>query len=210
MGYDPHVVKLPKAIRSVKKASQLSNKFYQECISLIQNDFPSMYSEHLTFNGGGSPTLNIHKENNTVINDLSLGSCLVKPTTFDIPTLSEYIPSSFIATPVLKSFDGTTLPAMESMTKPLNWINAKNRKSYFIYGGFWKADFCYPKGINQNKLFGASTNQTMINGPIENSLEPDDFVFLRPHQSEFVFLQFGEILCIKNESIEKWTLLKNN
>lgn len=209
MGYDPHVVKLPKAIRSVKKASQLSNQFYQECISLIQNDFPELYSENLTFNGGGSPTLNIHKKNNTVINDLSLGSCLVKPTTFDIPTLSEYMPASFIATPVLKAFNGTTLPAMESMTKPLNWLNAKNRKSYFIYGGFWKADFCFPEGINQNKLFGASTNQTMINGPIENSLEPDDFVFLRPHQSEFVFLHFGEILCIKNKSIEKWSLLKN-
>lgn len=209
MGYDAHVVKLPKAIRSVKKASRLSNQFYQTCRDLIQDEFPSLYSDQLTFNGGGSPTVNIHKKNNTPINDLSLGSCLVKPSTFDIPSLSEYEPACFIGTPVLKAFEGTTLPAMEGMKKTLNLVSSKNRKSYFIYGGFWKADYCYPIGIEQNKLFGSSTNQTMINGPIEHSLQVDDFVFLRPHQSEFVFLHFGEILCIKDNAIEKWNLLKN-
>lgn len=209
MGYDAHVVKLPKAIRSVKKASQLSNQFYQDCKDLIRKEFPSLYSDNLTFNGGGSPTVNIHKKNNSPINDLSIGSCLVKPTTFDIPSLSEYEPACYISTPVLKAMDGTTLPAMEGMKNTLNFVSAKNRKSYFIYGGFWKADYCYPQGINQNKIFGSSTNQTMINGSVENALNPDDFVFLRPHQSEFVFLQFGEILCIKNDTIKKWTLLNN-
>jgi len=209
MGYDAHVVKLPKAIRSVNKASKLSNQFYQDCKDLVRNEFPDLYAETLTFNGGGSPTVNIHKKNNTPINDLSIGSCLVKPTTFDIPSLSAYEAASFIATPVLKAFEGTTLPAMENMKRTLNLVSSKNRKSYFIYGGSWKADYYYPKGIQQNKIYGGSTNQTMVNGPLKDSLLPDDFIFLRPHQSEFVFLQFGEILCLKNNEIQKWTLLNN-
>lgn len=210
MGYDPHVVKLPKAIRSPQKALSLANTFYKECKEIIQNDFPKLWNNQLTFNGAGSPTINMHTEDNSPLNDISAGSCLVKPTTFDIPSLSKYKPACYIATPVLKAFDDTTLPAMEKMKSVLNLVNSKNRKSFFIYGGFWKADYCYPLGIQQNALFGASTNQTMLNASKDTALEVDDFVFLRPHQSEFVFLQFGNILTVRNGAIrDTWKLLNN-
>ncbi len=210
MGYDPHVVKLPKAVRSIGKAFNLANKFYKECKETIKEDFPALWNDQLVFNGAGSPTINLHNTVDSPLNDLSAGSCLVKPTTFDIPTLADYKPACYIATPVLKSFANTTLPAMENMKGMLNLINAKHRQSYFIYGGYWKADYCYPTGIQQNGLFGASTNQTMLNAPKNTTLKVDDFVFLRPHQSEFVFLQFGNILTIRNGEIsDEWTLLKN-
>ena len=210
MGYDPHVVKLPKAVRSPQKALDLANTFYKSCKKLIKEKFPELWHNELTFNGAGSPTINLHNAINSPLNDISAGSCLVKPTTFDIPTLQAYHPASFIATPVLKAFSNTTLPAMEKMKGMLNLVDSKNRKSYFIYGGFWKADYCHPKGIKQNSIFGASTNQTMLNAPKDTKLEVDDFVFLRPHQSEFVFLQFGNILGIRaGELVEEWTLLKN-
>ena len=209
MGYDAHVTKLPSVIRSKEKALRLSIHFYKACKKTIQQDFPELWKDDLTFNGAGSPTINLH-QTNSPLNDISAGSCLVKPTTFDIPTLEDYEPASFIATPVLKSFSGTTLPAMENMKGVLNWLNSNNRHSYFIYGGFWKADYYYPKGIQQNSIFGASTNQTMLNAPQSVQLEVDDFVFLRPHQSEFVFLQFGNILTLRNGALaEEWSLLKN-
>ena len=208
MGYDPHVVKLPSFIRSKEKAYRLANQFYEECKETIQQDFPNLWSDDLTFNGAGSPTIALHK-NNSPLNDVSAGSCLVMPTTFDMPTLESYQAACFIASPVLKAFEGTTLPALEKMKSLLNLISSSNRQSFYIYGGFWKADYCYPTGVKQNSLF-ISTNQTMLNAPSSVQLKVDDFVFLRPHQSEFVFLQFGNILPIRNGQIESpWSILKN-
>ncbi|MEM6379944.1 MAG: alanine racemase, partial [Bacteroidota bacterium] len=210
MGYDPHVTKLPKLLRSAEKSLRLANTFYQECKRLIQNDFSDLWSADLTFNGAGSPTINLHQTNTSPLNDISAGSCLVKPTTFDIPTLEDYVPACYIATPVLKAFQNTNLPAMEGMQRVFNLLDSSNQQSYFIYGGYWKADYHYPTGIKQNALFGGSTNQTMLNAPPKTQLEVDDFVFLRPHQSEFVFLQFGNILAIRDGKIvEEWQVLKN-
>lgn len=211
MGYDPHVVKLPSIIRSQTKALDLANGVYQQCKILVQKDFPDLYQEGLTFNGAGSPTINLHNTTQSPLNDISAGSALVKPTTFDIPSLVDYQPACYIATPVLKKFKGTTLPAMEGVTSLLNIVSKSNRQSYFIYGGFWKADYCFPEGIKQNSLFGASTNQTMLNAPVTTTLGIDDFVFLRPHQSEFVFLQFGNILVLQDgKIIAEWQGLKNH
>ncbi len=202
MGYDPHVVKLPKIIMSKEKAFKKANDFYGKCIYLLKNDFPNLFHEQLTFNGAGSPTIELHHNKNSHLNDISAGSCLVKPTTFDIPTLKKYVPASFIATPILKKMKGTTIPGIEKIKDILNFFNKKNRQSYFIYGGFWKADYYYPKGISENELYGSSTNQTMINSSSNNELKVDDFVFLRPHQSEFVFLQFGNILTLRNGKVD--------
>lgn len=201
MGYDPHVVKLPKILMSEKKALEKVNSFYHQCITLLKNEFPQLYHEKLTFNGAGSPTMNLHQNEKSPLNDISAGSCLVKPTTFDIPTLRHYVPASFIATPVLKKMKNTTIPGIEKFKELLSFLNKKNKQSYFIYGGFWKATYCYPNGISENELYGSSTNQTMINSSSREELEVDDFVFLRPHQSEFVFLQFGNLLTLRNGKI---------
>ncbi|CAL2102265.1 DSD1 family PLP-dependent enzyme [Tenacibaculum sp. 190130A14a] len=203
MGYDPHVVKLPRIIRSQKKAFQLANSFYKDCKNLLSNEFPILWEKELTFNGAGSPTFDLHKVQSSPINDIAIGSCFVKPSNFDIPTLKDYFPASFIATPILKSYINTRIPGLEKVKFLLN------KKSAFIYGGFWKADYYYPKGIKQNNLFGASTNQTLVNLHKNSVLGVDDFIFLRPHQSEAVFLQFGEILPVRNGKIQKpWSLLQ--
>lgn len=48
----------------------------------------------------------------------------------------------------------------------------------------------------------------MINSSSKKELQVDDFVFLRPHQSEFVFLQFGNILTLRNGKVNgKFSLL---
>lgn len=210
MGYDPHVVKLPKIIRSKQKAFDLANSFYKECKELVKVKFPQFWNNNLTFNGGGSPTLSLHNSSSSPINDIAIGSCLVKPANFDISSLKNYEPACFIATPILKKFEKTTIPALEKVKNLLPIFNKKHQQSFFIYGGFWKATYYYPKGIQQNNLFGASTNQTMINSRKNDDLNVDDFVFLRPNQSEFVFLHFGGILTVRDGRVEeKWKLLNN-
>jgi D-serine deaminase-like pyridoxal phosphate-dependent protein len=209
MGYDPHLVKIPNLLRSQQKSLETSKAFYDQCIATVKEEFFLLWNESLTFNGAGSPTVHLHKSTNTPLNDITASSCLVKPSTFDIDSLTAFEPATFIATPILKKFEGTTLPGLEKLKSILNY-SPSNRQSFFIYGGFWKAAYCYPKGLKQNSLFGASTNQTMLNAPPDVNLDVDDFVFLRPHQSEFVFLQFGNILTIRNHELEgEWTLLQN-
>lgn len=209
MGYDPHVVKLPKLLRSQEKAFELMCTAYRAYMRLLQDKYPSLWHEHLTFNGAGSPTISLHQSDLSPLNDWSAGSCLVKPSGFDRPSLEDYQPASYIATPVLKKLQGTTLPALEQYKGVLNALDPSHKNSFFIYGGYWKADYHYPFGLRGNKLFGPSTNQSMVNAPEGSDLGVDDFVFLRPKQSEFVFLQFGKILAIRNRKIvEEWDIFQ--
>ena len=71
------------------------------------------------------------------------------------------------------------------------------------------AHFESPEGLRGNKLYGASTNQEIVNGSEKTRLEVDDHIFLRPTQSEFVFLQFGDLLAVKDGKIvNRWPILK--
>lgn len=208
MGYDPHVALLPKLVRPASKSFRLANAYYQKCIDLVHDDFPALWHEQLTFNGAGSPTLAFHQEEASVLNDIAVGSALVKPASFDLPSLAQFQAACFIATPILKKLQGTKLPGLEKWTRLLAFCRPKLRQSYFIYGGYWKAEYCYPPKTSENQLFGSSTNQSMINTAANTSLEVDDFVFLRPKQSEFVLLQFGALLAVRDfEVLAEWPVL---
>lgn len=208
MGYDAHIVKVPSILLSRKRAFDNANNFYKACIQTLQSDFPDLYHEKLTFNGAGSPTVELHNNETSVLNDIAAGSCLVKPTDFDINTLENFEACSFITTPILKKFSHSELPAIEKYKELMSAWDPNLKQSFFLYGGAWMADYIEPPGLSGNKLFGKSTNQTMVNISENVDLNVGDFVFLRPHQSEFVFLQFGEILTLRNGQIEnQWDLL---
>ena len=92
---------------------------------------------------------------------------------------------------------------------PLQSLWDPNRqRTVFIYGGYWKAQPVSPAGLSPNPLFGRSTNQEMLNGSPAIDLAVDDWVFLRPTQSEFVFLQFGDIAVYDGGRIDDyWPVL---
>ena len=205
MGYDAHIPKVPGILLSREKAYNNMRDFYNECKNLVKTKFPTLWSENLTFNGAGSPTLALHKRNDSPLNDISAGSFAVKPSDFDIDTLEQFSPASFIATPVLKKMENTTLPSLEGFKGLLNLLDPNTQNSFYVYGGSWMATPFQPTGIKQNAIFGKSTNQVMLNASIQTNLNVDDFVFFRPHQSEFVFLQFGGILGVRdNKIVEEW------
>lgn len=208
MGYDPHVVKLPSIIKSAEQAYLESQAIYQMFVTHLYQQQPKYKNKKLTLNGAGSPTIEMHNAQ-TVCNELSAGSCLVKPTDFDIPSLTRYQAAAFIATPVLKRLDGTELPGAEAANDVFTWWDNNMEQTFFIYGGKWMAEYESPKGLRGNTLFGTSTNQQIVNGSYKVDLDVDDYVFFRPHQSESVFLQFGDILAVKaGKLVERWPILK--
>ena len=133
----------------------------------------------------------------------------MKPTHFDTELLEPHTPASFIATPVIKSVAKTRMPGLEFADKTKRVWDPNYSKTIFIYGGHWLADPVDPPGLEYNSTFGRSSNQEMLNGGPELQIAPDEFVFLRPHQSEAVFLQFGDIAVYEDgEIVDSWPVFE--
>ena len=110
----------------------------------------------------------------------------------------------FIAAPVLKQWDGLNLPGPLPLGELWQRWDPNRRQTYFIYGGYWKATPVSPAGIRENGVYGHSTNQMMFNGSPDTALQVDDQLFLRPTQSEFVLLQFGDLAVWQDGAIQDW------
>ena len=77
------------------------------------------------------------------------------------------------------------------------------RRLYYIYGGYWKARVVSPEGVPA-PLY-QSTNQSPITTSESVDLQVDDYIFLRPTQSEHVMLQFGDLMTYGGgELSESW------
>ncbi|WHP05559.1 MULTISPECIES: alanine racemase [Acinetobacter] len=198
MGYDAHVTKIPALIKKPELAYQQSQYIYSEYQKLIQKQFPTLWNDNLCFNGGGSPTFSFHTTE-SVCNDLSFGSMLLKPSDFDSNFLRALQPALWIAAPVLKVLPYTQLPAMSVLDK----LPHKS-KALFIYGGYWLANYVYPKQCHPHILYGRSSNQEMVNVPKDCEIQVDDFVFLRPTQSEAIIPQFSVLKLYKQHAFAAW------
>jgi len=210
MGYDPHVAKSGKLLipRIVALARVTSR--YKKFVRFLEKEFPALYSPQLTFNGAGSPTFSMYRKKE-ILNDVSAGSALVKPSELDLKTLKGYKAAMFIATPVLKKRAGIQIPFLEPLSGLVQKIKPQWRTTLFIYGGYWKSVPLSPKGLVVNSLYGRSPNQEMMNGPEQLDLEVDDYVFLRPTQSEAVMLQFGDLFVIRGgKYIGRWPVFSQD
>ncbi len=137
------------------------------------------------------------------LNDYSVGSALVKPASFDLPSLAEFEAAAWIAAPVLKRLVGVRVPFVEKLP-------SHGRDTLFIYGGKWIAEPCFPEGLQENPTYGVSSNQQMLTVPRAAEVVVDDFVFLRPRQSEAVLLQFGDLFIIRGDRhVGNWPVFKN-
>ena len=208
MGYDPQVVKLPSFAGSVDELFRKSMDIYRGHVDFLRREHAALWNERLTLNGAGSPTYQLHRDE-TLTNDLSVGSALVQPTDFDVPTLAAHRPAAFIATPVLKAAPGLRLPELDALSSLVRWWDPNQRQSYFIYGGYWMARYESPRGLRPSGLYGRSTNQEIATASAAVGLEVDDHVFLRPTQSEAVLLQFGDLIAVRGGRIvERWPVLQ--
>ncbi len=187
MGYDPHVPKMP----SPDGAFAAAQDAYRAMIGAVQE--AGLDPAKLTLNTAGSPTFVRHCAG-TVANEVSVGSAFVKPGDFDYEDLGALQAVAFIATPVLKAGSDQQLPGVEALSGPMHWWDPNTQRGFFIHGGHWLARPASPPGLEYSKLFGRSSNQELLTGSRQVELKVDDHVFLRPDQSEALFLQFGDIV----------------
>ncbi|TGL80508.1 alanine racemase [Leptospira yasudae] len=215
MGYEPHVASVPvifgDKIRAIEDSLKKSLQVYSEFINYSKEKFPERFQGELVFNGGGSKTYRFYQEfGNGIVNDVSVGSALVKPTDFDTVSLEEHSPAVFIAAPILKRLEGTNIPFLESISFLFSFWDPNQQLTYFTYGGAFSAKKESPSGLQDNSLYGASTNQGILNGSLKTSLFPNDFVFYRPTQSEKVMAELGEIHLIRKGKLSgKWKTFVN-
>ena len=199
MGYDAHVGKIPRPLESRDQSFDDACQRYRGFIAGL-----GAAGRDLTLNGAGSPTLRLHGDPRSPLNELAAGSCFVKPTDFDLDLLSDLEPAAFIAAPVLKVRSGTALPGLPRGSGLFSAWNPNREKTYFIYGGLWMAQYESPPGLIDNPLYGKSSNQAMVNSSTRVPLEVDDWVFLRPTQSEKVLLEFGDLAVVENGKLVDW------
>ncbi len=206
MGYDPHVTKLPGFLQGEEFDSvQRIYRVYME--TWLRHS--GAQSEALCLNAAGSPTFHLWPGGQNPANELAVGTALMKPTDYDIPSLSSHVPALFIATPVLKRHDGPVqMPGVPTLGRLMSAWDPNTRRTFFVYGGYWKAQPVSPPGLQTNALYGRSTNQEMLNGSQQVDLAVDDYVFYRPTQSEFVMLQFGDLAIVRGGKIvDFWPVL---
>ena len=208
MGYEPHIPALPTTLGWRDKALKGAWKIYRNALDQAASTFDSETMAAITRNAAGSPTYRYY-EDTSLANEISTGSCLVKPTHFDSELLEPHLPASFIATPVIKSLPTTRMPGLEFADSAKRAWDPNYSKTVFIYGGHWLADPVDPPGLAYNPTFGRSSNQEMLNGGPDLEIAADEFVFLRPHQSEAVFLQFGDIAVYEDgEIVDYWPVFE--
>lgn len=200
MGYEPHIPALPKAFGWRERALKSAWRIYAGALAQAAQVFGADAVHGLCRNAAGSPTYRYYQTTD-IANEISAGSCLVKPTHFDSELLEPHQPASFIAAPVIKAMAKTRMPGLEFADGAKRAWNTNYARTVFIYGGNWLADPVDPPGLAYNPTFGRSSNQEMLNAGPALSIRPDEFVFLRPHQSEAVFLQFGDIAVYEDGAI---------
>ncbi|MUF03571.1 DSD1 family PLP-dependent enzyme [Pseudomonas sp. CCM 7893] len=205
MGYDPFVgMGVPGILGSPQALFDKVMQQYNGYVDYTRQQFAPLWRDGLTLNTAGSPTYRIH-EQERLSSEVSVGTAMLKPTHYDLPSLSEHVPAAFIATPVLKSTGAVNIPALDDKSRLFSWWDPNQRATFFIYGGNWLAEFESPGGLQSNELYGRSSNQEMVNGSPKVALRVEDQVFLRPTQSEFVLLQFGDLLGVRGGKIvERW------
>ncbi|HCF24951.1 MULTISPECIES: alanine racemase [unclassified Novosphingobium] len=201
MGYDPHVPKMP----SPDSAWADAQEAYARALAVLKAE--GLDPAALTLNSAGSPTFRRHCQG-TVANEVSVGSAFVKPGDFDYEDLPDLQPAAFIATPVIKASKDQALPGIEAFSGAMHLWDRNTTRGFFIHGGHWLAKPVSPPGLDYSKLFGRSSNQELLTGSNRIDLKPDDTVFLRPDQSEALFLQFGDIAVYDGGEIaERWPTL---
>lgn len=206
MGYDAHLMGIPKLL--VKRELPQVKARYAACVKQLTDNFPSLLKDDLCFNGAGSPTFRYY-ENDTVVNDLSAGSCLMKPTHYDLDILEDFEAASFIASPVLKRLQGGRIPALEWSGPMIRGWDINQAQMYFCYSGNWLAKNESPPGLTPHFAY-ISSNQQGYSASNSVDIDVDDFIFLRPTQSEAVLLQFGDLVMMRgNKIVDRWPILKD-
>lgn len=211
MGYDPHISAIPDLPGARSRAQAHATKVYTDYKAQAQAALAQVAQADaatpLTWNAAGSPTFHLH-DGSGAANEVSIGSAFVKPTDFDLAHLAACEAACFIAAPVLKSGAFELPTGVEWLGGLAKAWDRNQRHGVFLYGGQWRADPVSPAGLATSGLYGQSPNQQVLVGSGRQALSPGDTVFLRPHKSEAMLQQFGDIAVVAGgEVVGHWPVL---
>ncbi|WP_285960149.1 alanine racemase [Pseudomonas tohonis] len=195
MGYDAQVAHAPFWTGS-QDAFEAANARYTTFIEAARG-FPAIWPREPLLNGAGSLTYPLHAKGKTPLNEVAIGSALLKPLEFDTPLLASHQGAIWIATPVLKMQSGT-LPYLQQVQGALEAWNPNRHNAYYLYGGRWPAQPVSPEGLAYDGIYGRSANQERLIGSPGTALAVDDWVFLRPLLCEGLFDRFGELRLLRH------------
>ena len=185
MGYEVHVPYYPEPNVTFDKAMTKLLGFAESITS----------SEELTINSGGSSTYYRFQEQ-PFVNDVSVGSAVVKPAAFN--ALDDHEAALMIAAPVLKR-----------LVQPTKAVSDQ-RVVYYLYGGGWPAEILYPNCIerspandspNENLL--PNQSQYLKSPGQEGEVSVGDMIFFQPLQSDAMF-QFESVLVHRGGELVDW------
>ena len=197
MGYEAHLPKIPGFAGGPSGEQAKVTARFAAFVEALPADCRTILNT-----GGSNTALGYGAE--TSANEFSMGSGFLVPTDFEGGALAALSPAVFIATPVLKIVDAR-LPGPDILTRIMQWLGKLPRRGCFTYGGKWMARPVFPTDLRENALWGSSSNQQFFGLSDDNPLKADDFVFLRPTQSEAVLQQFGPVLLYRDgKIIDRW------
>lgn len=205
MGYDAHVgMGVPSILGSSQELLEKAMAIYQSFVDFARGHPAKLWRDDLTLNAGGSPSYKLHGSEK-LSSEVSTGTALLKPSHYDLESLAEHVPAAYIATPVIKATGPIRIPALDGKSTIFSWWDPNQRETFFVYGGWWRAEYESPKGLQFNGIYGHSANQEIVNGSPAVGLQVDDQVFLRPMISESVLLEFGDLLITRGGKIvDRW------
>lgn len=205
MGYDAQVAHAPPWISTSEAFAQAAVR-YRELLATAQG-FPAVWPEQPLLNGAGSLTYPLHSQLDTPLNEVAVGSALLKPGDFDTEELHAHQPALWLASPVLKVVDGT-LPFLQSAQALLEAWNPNRQQASYLYGGYWPAKPIAPEGIAYDELYGRSRNQERLISSHATRLQVGDWVFMRPSVSEGLIGEFRAIRLLRGgQLVGLWSSL---
>lgn len=207
MGYDVHVAHSPPWQGQIEAFDRAGAR-YRQFIASAQA-FTDLWPTEPLLNGGGSLTYRLHSQQQSPLNEIAVGSALLKPAEFDTALLEDHQPALWIASPVLKALDGT-LPYLQSLQPLIEAWNPNRQNAYYLYGGRWPAQPVSPAGLDYDELYGRSANQERLIGSAATQLTNQDWVFLRPAISESLLGDFSEIRLLRHgQPVGRWSTIGN-
>lgn len=203
MGYDAHIAHTPFWLSQEQAFGQTDARYHAflECAQTFTDQWPSSP----LLNGAGSLTYPLHSQLETVLNEVAVGSALLKPAEFDTALLHRHQPALWIASPLLKIEDGA-LPYLQPLQSLIAGWDRNRQQAYYLYGGRWPAQPVSPGGLDYDRFYGRSANQERLLGSTASNLQRGDWVFLRPAISERLLGEFSEIrLLRKGQLVGRWS-----
>ncbi|HSQ67455.1 MAG TPA: alanine racemase [Polyangiaceae bacterium] len=206
LGYDGHVAFAPGGtLAAVQDAWTAATAVYQSYVDGLKSH-PGLVTPDLVFNSGGSSTYPMYTSG--PVNDVAAGGGVLRPGDYPNYVIGALQPAIFIATPVFTVYPQPQLPFF---TPAQCATLFKGQQGLTIYGGGWPAFYTYPPGIQPAPFVSDLTdpamvpNQGMVMAPAATPINPGDWIFYHPRQSDALF-QFDQILQVRGGRLQTTTM----